>query len=269
MRSPCVLFPTWILVAAACSAPPAGAPLEAIVDTPLATEEMSLVAGLDGCDTEAEGCTYLSLRWPRVEAAPTPEGREALEQVISRALLGSAVSEERPESPEALAEEFFREYRDLVAEMPDMAMPWALERVIEIAWSNASLATVRVNEYSYTGGAHPNTIQTYSTLDLRTGHRLALADLFVGGHLPELEAAAEARFRAAHGISPEADLVDAGFWFDDDVFALTDNWGVVGEDLVFYFNPYDIAPYALGPTELKVPLGSLEPLIRADAALER
>ena len=230
---------------------------------------MSLVAGLDGCDTEVEGCTYLSLRWPRIEAAPTPEGREALEQLISRALLASAVSEDRAGSPEELAEEFFREYRDLVAEMPDMAMPWALERVVEIAWSNNALATVQVTEYTYTGGAHPNTIQTYTTVDLRTGHRLALADLLVDGHLPDLQAEAEARFRASHGLAIAADLVDAGFWFDDDVFALTDNWGVVGEDLVFYFNPYDIAPYALGPTEVKVPLESLVPLIRADAPLER
>ena len=88
----------------------------------------------------------------------------------------------------------------------------------------------------------------YINIDTRTGARIDDDDLFIAGFREELYRLGEGAFRRARGLGPDESLSEAGFWFDENRFALNDNMGITRGGLVFYFNDYEIAPHALGPT---------------------
>ncbi len=118
--------------------------------------------------------------------------------------------------------------------------------------------TLDLIEYNYSGGAHPNSSVEFVHYDKKNGKRLSITD-FVGD-VEELTKIAEVYFRRAREISPDADLTEEGFWFEDGKFALNDNFYFVEDDLVFYFNNYEITAYAYGPTEFSIPLTEIKQL---------
>jgi len=60
---------------------------------------------------------------------------------------------------------------------------------------------------------------------------------------------------------------EAGFYFDNDVFTLTDNFAITKKGLKFVYNPYEVAPYALGQQEIMIPYALIKELIRKDGLL--
>jgi len=77
-----------------------------------------------------------------------------------------------------------------------------------------------------------------------------------------VNAAAEAAFRAARDLGPGDDLKAAGFWFEDGRFRLPDSFGLAPEGLLLRFDPYEVAPYALGETDFVVPRAALAGLVK-------
>jgi hypothetical protein len=124
------------------------------------------------------------------------------------------------------------------------------------------------SDYSYTGGAHPNSNLTYLNFEVSTGKTLALSDLMKPGFEKQLTAIAEKDFRKRKGLAPQASLAEAGYDFDDDQFKLNDNFAVTKDGLVFYYNPYEIAAYAGGPTELVIKWSEIKGLIKKDGPVK-
>lgn len=52
-----------------------------------------------------------------------------------------------------------------------------------------------------------------------------------------------------------------------DAFALTENFWIGPKGLTFYYNPYEIAPWALGTTELLLTYREIRDLIKPDGLL--
>ena len=73
----------------------------------------------------------------------------------------------------------------------------------------------------------------------------------------ELVKAAEAAFRKQRELSPESDLLENGFEFPDNRFRLNDNYGFTNDGVVFFYNSYEIAPYAAGPSEVFIPYSEI------------
>ena len=105
--------------------------------------------------------------------------------------------------------------------------------------------------------AHPLFDTTYLNSDTRTGEALSLNSILKDGALPRLNAIGLVYFRKARGLAPADDLIEAGFNFSDDTFELNENFGVADNALIFHFNAYEVAPYALGPTDVEIPLSAI------------
>ena len=60
-------------------------------------------------------------------------------------------------------------------------------------------------------------------------------------------------FRQVKEIPDTASLNENYFEFADDTFQLNKNYGFRKEGIVFYYNNYEIAPYAAGPSEVLIP----------------
>ncbi|MDR3547817.1 MAG: DUF3298 domain-containing protein [Candidatus Pacebacteria bacterium] len=117
--------------------------------------------------------------------------------------------------------------------------------------------------YEDTLGAHPNAnFQTF-TFNSKNGSLLQISDLFKPGssYLDTLSKLARAALTEQQGTSADASFIDPGTTPDAanfQAFALDDS------DLVIYFSPYQVAPYALGPQTVRIPLDQLSSILNPD-----
>lgn len=120
--------------------------------------------------------------------------------------------------------------------------------------------------YQDTMGAHPNSYYRTFVFDSSTGAGLTLADIFspTTDYASVLSNQSRSRLPAIlqqkSGSTPDADMLAAGTTPDADNFQ---TFYLSGSDLVIVFPPYQIAAYAVGTTELHIPLKDLGNAVRA------
>ena len=161
-----------------------------------------------------------------------------------------------PDSISALSEQFILAYRERQRVFPGRWF-WTLDRSVSVARDDAGIVTLEMREYVFSGGAHPGESLVYANFDKRTGKRLHLSDIISPDRAADLATAAEAAFRKARNMEPGSSFLSHGFTFSDNVFRLNDNFFPSGDTLLVHFNTYEIAPYAIGPTTLRISLKEL------------
>lgn len=116
-----------------------------------------------------------------------------------------------------------------------------------------------VDYYQYTGGAHGFTERRAYNIDLNTGKDLALKDLFRDGldYKAVLNQAIREQIAAAPGDYWDQPGMGFTTIADDQSYYIADG------NLVVYFGLYEIAPYAAGIPEFKIPLSDLKDGLKA------
>ncbi len=130
--------------------------------------------------------------------------------------------------------------------------------------------------YTFTGGAHGNTLYAPVAYDLRTGAPLALADVFAPGTpwADSLSAHAD-RLLLATMRDPDAPASDAeirSMLYPEgyDAAAMQHVAFVLGADsLTIQFAPYEVAAYAVGAPTLPVAYRDLDAFLRPDGPVAR
>ena len=117
--------------------------------------------------------------------------------------------------------------------------------------------TVSYSLDGYYGGAHPNGGITYKVYALPAATPVdKWQDLFTDT-MPLLRMA-ESTFRKEKNLQPGASLSEAGYWFQNDKFHLTNNFGFDETGIFFLFNRYEVASYADGPVAINIPYNQLK-----------
>ena len=207
---------------------------------------------MDGCKPQGANCTKVKLSYP-VLSGGAKEGRDKLNAEI-RSFAFRNIDDSVAKDAEAWAAAFFTEYKQFGKQLP---APWDESNDIQVIANSDRIFSLSISIEGYTGGAHPNTRVDYRSYDPKNGRRYQLGDWLKKGYEAALQTAGEKAFRQARGLPAEGDLNDFGFTFDQG-FQLNDNYAATPEGLVFYFNPYEIASYADGPTELTIPYSELK-----------
>lgn len=119
----------------------------------------------------------------------------------------------------------------------------------QIVYLDEGMVTYRIASTSYMGGAHPNTVADVFTYDLANATVLGAANMFVPGS--EAKVLGIVRQQLADDLHTTVDkLADSGIFTDQ-----MDNLGfpyLSGDAVVFHYNAYDIAPYAMGDFNISV-----------------
>ena len=240
---------------------------DASTPSPLKLETKKFERSLPGCgdkDKREEPCVTFSVTWPEVTGGVSDEIKTKLNAAIMARLQPS----DAPRGFEAEAAAMVDDYHKFRKEFPDAELGYFTRRQAEISASNASVLSIVINEEDFRGGAHPNSDRTYINLRPSSGEEIALQDLLAGGAAPKLSALVEKGFRRVREIDGERKLSDAGFHFADDKFTVGRTWGIDSAGLVFHYNPYEVAPYALGPTTVRLAWSELAGLLNPDAGIE-
>lgn len=118
-----------------------------------------------------------------------------------------------------------------------------------------------INLSYYEGGAHGIEHTLVMNFDKQTGKQLTLADVFVAGYQHKLNERLINVLLKNVGVNNVNELHDKGFLYSTDMFP-SENF-VLGEDeITFIYNPYEIAPYEKGKTELKLQYDDLEDILQ-------
>lgn len=120
--------------------------------------------------------------------------------------------------------------------------------------------TLEMGNWTYTGGAHGNGFTGYTMIDRKTGAVLNLADFVTD--LDAFAVIAEREFRKDNEIGANDNLLDLGFWFEEGKFQCNENFYFDNDEMVFFYNNYEIAPYSAGQITFSISLSDLKDLLR-------
>ncbi len=137
---------------------------------------------------------------------------------------------------------------------------WQVESTADTTFSNPNLLTVRFDSYAYTGGAHPNSTVSFYTFNRRTGRSLTLSDLVAD--TTALRGIVERTFRTNQNLKPGESLDERGYFLQNGCLPFPANVGLGRKGMIFLYNPYEVAAYAVGPIELIVPYAQLKDVLR-------
>ncbi len=125
---------------------------------------------------------------------------------------------------------------------------WSSEMQVsyEEYFATSGIATIVFNIYQYTGGAHGNTFIRSITIDSENNKLLHLKDFVPHSDFKNLQTIV--RKRLADELDFD-DFIDDGTakWSDFSSFAVTDT------NIIFWFSPYQVAPYAYGVQKVVMP----------------
>jgi hypothetical protein len=223
-------------------------------------EETSGPCGKDG----DEACGRVSLEWPVFDGEADPDVAARLNAAARGMILTPVFDDDPLTDPAGLVDQFLDQWEKTRREFPGAASVrnWFLERRVQVRYLDVGAVTLLATDNSFTGGAHGMLTRRYSSYDPATGLRLHLEDVIKPRKWDAFEALAGRRFRDARGLGADVDLAKAGFDFGSLGIAPDDNWGVVEDGMIFRFNPYDIAAYAMGPTEYRLTREELKGMLR-------
>lgn len=215
-----------------------------------------------------EKCFSIDIQYPVMSSGASKAVMDSINRQIQQDILKYAFISEPKDDFELLINEMSQEYETILKENSDYNSGWLLEISSDIIFQDSLYISTASTIFSFTGGAHPNSYQVYRSYDLATGKALSLGDFLVEGFETKLNQLAEIEFRMDKQIAPDKALNDEGYFFEDGRFQLNNNFAVLEQSLLFYYNPYEIGPYSIGPTELELKLTDYVDLIKPGSVLD-
>lgn len=157
---------------------------------------------------------------------------------------------------EDAAKHFILAYQKDKLAYPDMVAHYKASIESERTHDSKNLLSIRIFTHLYTGGAHGYSSVSYLNFDPKTGHILAIEQMLID--VEDFISFVEIKFRRAYGIPETSDINSTKFMFEGNAFILASSIGFDDKNMVFTYNPYEIAPYSEGPIELKIPINEVQ-----------
>ncbi len=117
------------------------------------------------------------------------------------------------------------------------------------------------NVESYEGGAHGSETLTYLNFSEQDGQRISLDDVLVAGYESELCELLLNALMKQNQVSTLKELQDKGYLLWSSMY-VPGNFLLKEDGIEFVYNAYEIAPYALGATQLTLSYAELNGLLK-------
>ena len=137
------------------------------------------------------------------------------------------------------------------------AVPWEVNINSEVVFQSSEVITIAIDSYTFTGGAHGNSLVTLLNFDPNTGHLFNQDDLLkTFGDLTDL---VKRYFRIE--IETKKNGNDSDYFFGED-FKLPENIGFNDEGVIFLYNNYELSSFADGITEFTIPYSEISKYLK-------
>lgn len=224
-------------------------------------------------ETSNPAC-QLTLSLTYASKAATAGQKDSINTYLLSAALGSTYQSMAPDSAlQVYAKNYISNYRNDLEPMlkKDMESEEDMETIkawysynreikTEVASCENNVLSYRIYFEEYTGGAHGIYQTTYLNLDLKNLMPIHLDDLFVDEYHEALTDLLWYQLIADKEVESREELEEMGYGTTGEL-APVNNFTMDDEGITFYYNVYDIAPYVVGPTEIKLPYQLMEHLL--------
>lgn len=147
-------------------------------------------------------------------------------------------------------------FLELQEQYTDENTIWEAKIDAVITYEDASVLTVELIAYLFTGGAHGYTSVRLLNFDKKKGNELENWQLFKDKD--DFQKYVETQFRSQEKIPQDRPINDTGFMFDNNSFYLPENIGYTKDGLHLIYNQYEVASYADGPIEVLLPYAKIK-----------
>ena len=225
-------------------------------------EFFSFIRSSSSCTVDSNFCAKVQLYYPlAIEGKKTTLKRinDTILKHLSKPLsYFSSLDEKKDSSLEALSKIFFEEYETLVDGKSRTGTPWIIEVRGELIQNNRKWVTIELVSHSYYGGANANAQTTFLNFDKSTGATLELMDV-----VSDYSGFSEVVKKNYFDRIPNSQDDDADSFFTEVIdFDLPENFAMLEDGILFYYNTYEIAPYKVAPNALFVSYEELKPYLR-------
>lgn len=196
---------------------------------------------------------------------------------INRELVRKVLGMETPLSPteavDLYVDDFLKEYRSDVTTFymqedeskEDDTHAW-LNYEIDIQTQTDVARQGKVVNYvaeqsSYMGGAHPNFFASWLNFDMKTGYLLTLEEIMIPDYEPKLQEALAYELQVKCNAESMEGVREAGYLNWSELY-VPDNFLIKDDGLLFLFNPYEIASWSMGSTELMLTNETLKNILK-------
>ena len=231
----------------------------------------SLVIGFNdkpGDDSERESAAIHIQQWWLYPSVPNnPELESFIRKEIRQMMVGdslAALFTNPQEAFDAAKQPYFDDFGAEVKEMIEYdqesgeGLGWindySFDESMGVHYNSDSILTLGFHYYSYTGGAHGNYGVALRTYDLQKRKLLKLSDVFKAGYEKALSDQLANVLRKDYELEPGDPLSYVLF---EDTIAPTENFGLTDKGILFSYDPYEVAAYAVGQIELFIPFEAL------------
>ncbi len=149
-----------------------------------------------------------------------------------------------------------------VKETENMGLSLSLDQVnrLMVLSESQQLLTLAFYHYEFAGGAHGNYGTEVVTFDKRNGKQLLLTEILTPAGISALPGLLAKAAKAQFGVTGTQTLEQAGFFKNS--IPVTKNFWIDNAGLGFWYNPYEIGPFAFGDIVLFIPLSQLSAYIQ-------
>jgi len=163
----------------------------------------------------------------------------------------------------SLEERFFHQFQLSLANIKVDSLPssfnWEKSIRMDVINNEGALLCLQVETYAKTGLRDGARVKKYLVFDEKQNKVIKLNDLLIADKKDQLENLLQEKIRNIYHIDETTPLTQAGFF--NDSIAPTQNFYLHPGGLGFYYNVYEIAPAANGPSDLFIPWQQLHGLI--------
>tara|TARA_R110002167_G_scaffold13570_16_gene56263 strand:- start:2100 stop:2846 length:747 start_codon:yes stop_codon:yes gene_type:complete len=210
---------------------------------------------------ECEECPKISI------AIPKAVGQTKLAKTINTALEEEIISllifddEITIKNLDDALISFKNGYLELKERYADETAVWEAKIEGTIRYEDATILTIELDSYLFTGGAHGDTSERFLNFDKTKGTELENWELFKSK--ADFLKFAETKFREQEAIPSDKSINHTGLMFEEDSFYLPENIGFTDKGIELLYNRYEVASYADGPIILTLPYVEVKPYLVA------
>lgn len=126
-----------------------------------------------------------------------------------------------------------------------------------------------INRYVFMGGAHGLNTINYLNFNVKTGKLITESDLFMKNTTSKLIELIKKRIVEQSKEDEDVEIISklekTDYWVD--AIKPNGNFYLTDESLNYIFNPYEIGPYYLGITEVRIPYDRLKSLLKPNSII--
>jgi len=165
---------------------------------------------------------------------------------------------------------YFRNYKTSNADIYQegaASFNWEKIQEIRILHNEYNILSVESYKYGFTGGAHGLSVSKFRNIDLKDGHQITPDEIFREDYRNDLRDIINFAARKKYKLERSQSLVEAGFF--SEFIDAGPNFYITKDGIGFYYNQYEVAPFALGPIDIFINYQDLRRILHPESPVFR